>query len=103
MTVLRIVSGSANPGLASAIANYLGVESDGCSLQRFPDGELRPTTENVCGSDVYVIKPTSPPVNEHIVELLLLPHWKLLILRTRGAAQDIIVAATHGLLVHAGR
>ena len=72
MTVLRIVSGSANPGLASAIANYLGVESDGCTIQRFPDGELRPTVENVCGSDVYVIQPTSPPANEHIVELLLL-------------------------------
>jgi len=72
MTVLRIVSGSANPGLVGAIANYLGVGSDGCSLQRFPDGELRPTVENVSGSDVYVIQPTSPPVNEHIVELLLL-------------------------------
>jgi ribose-phosphate pyrophosphokinase len=72
MPVLQIVSGSANPGLASAIANHLGVESDGCSLERFPDGELRPTVENACGSDVYVIQPTSPPVNEHIVELLLL-------------------------------
>ena len=72
MTVLRIVSGSANPGLVSAVANYLGVESSGCSLQRFPDGELRPTVENVCGCDAYVIAPTSPPVNEHIVELLLL-------------------------------
>ncbi|HWT47064.1 MAG TPA: ribose-phosphate diphosphokinase, partial [Mycobacterium sp.] len=72
MTVLRIVSGSANPGLGSAIANYLGVASDGCPLQRFPDGELRPTVENVCGADVYAIQPTSPPVNEHIVELLLL-------------------------------
>ncbi len=72
MTVLRIVSGSANPGLASAIANYLGVESDGCTIQRFPDGELRPIVENVCGSDVYVVQPTSPPVNENIVELLLL-------------------------------
>ncbi|HTX94572.1 MAG TPA: ribose-phosphate pyrophosphokinase [Mycobacterium sp.] len=72
MTVLRIVSGSANPGLANAIGNYLGVESNGCSVQRFPDGELRPAVENVCGSDVYVIQPTSPPVNEHIVELLLL-------------------------------
>jgi ribose-phosphate pyrophosphokinase len=71
MSVL-LVSGSANPGLASAIANYLGVESDGCTLQRFPDGELRPAIENACGSDVYVIAPTSPPVNEHIVELLLL-------------------------------
>ena len=72
MTVLRIVSGSANPGLASAVANYLGVDSDGCSLQRFSDGELRPTVENICGSDAYIIQSTSPPVNEHIVELLLL-------------------------------
>jgi ribose-phosphate pyrophosphokinase len=70
--VLRIVSGSANPGLGAAVANHLGVESDGCSLARFPDGELRPTIENICGADVYVIQPTAPPVNEHIIELLLL-------------------------------
>jgi ribose-phosphate pyrophosphokinase len=70
--VLRIVSGSANPGLASAVANHLGVESDGCNLARYPDGELRPTIENVCGADVYIVQPTAPPVNEHIVELLLL-------------------------------
>ena len=70
--ILRVVSGSANPGLAAAVANHLGVESDGCDLARFPDGELRPTIENVCGADVYVIQPTAPPVNEHIVELLLL-------------------------------
>ncbi|ORA98507.1 ribose-phosphate pyrophosphokinase [Mycobacterium mantenii] len=69
---MRIVSGSANPNLASAVANYLGVESEGCPLQRFPDGELRPVVENICGSDVYVIQPTSPPVNDHLVELLLL-------------------------------
>jgi ribose-phosphate pyrophosphokinase len=70
--VLRVVSGSANPGLATAVASHLGVESDGCSLARFPDGELRPTIENICGADVYVVQPTAPPVNEHIVELLLL-------------------------------
>ena len=70
--VLRIVCGSANPGLGSAIANHLGVESDGCNLVRYPDGELRPTVDNICGADVYVIQPTAPPVNEHIVELLLL-------------------------------
>ena len=70
--VLRVVSGSANSGLAAAVANHLGVESDGCNLARFPDGELRPTIENVCGADVYIIQSTAPPVNEHIVELLLL-------------------------------
>jgi ribose-phosphate pyrophosphokinase len=69
MTVLRIVSGSGNPDLASAVANDLGVESDGCTIARFPDGEIRPTVENVCSADVYVIQPTGPPVNEHLVEL----------------------------------
>jgi ribose-phosphate pyrophosphokinase len=71
-TVLRIVSGSANPGLAGAVANHLGVESDGCTLERYPDGELRPMVENVCGADIYVVQPTAPPVNDHLVELLLL-------------------------------
>lgn len=70
--VLRIIGGSANPGLASAVANQLGVESDGCDLARYPDGELHPRVENTCGKDVYVIQPTAPPVNEHVVELLLL-------------------------------
>jgi ribose-phosphate pyrophosphokinase len=72
MTVLRIVSGSANSGLAAAVADHLGIESDGCCLERYPDGELRPTVDKVCGADVYVIQPTAPPVNEHILELLLL-------------------------------
>ena len=71
-TILRVVSGSANPGLAAAVADHLGLESDGCDLVRFPDGELRPTVENICGADVYVIQPTAPPVNEHIIELMLL-------------------------------
>ncbi len=72
MTYLRIISGSANRALASAVANYLGLESDGCTLERYPDGELRPVVENICGADVYVIQPTAPPVNDHLVELLLL-------------------------------
>ncbi|RDI60454.1 ribose-phosphate diphosphokinase [Nocardia pseudobrasiliensis] len=72
MTTLRIVSGSANPGLTAAVTNYLGAGPTVSTLQRFPDGELRPTVENVCGSDVYVVQPTAPPVNDHLVELLLL-------------------------------
>ncbi|HUH67516.1 MAG TPA: ribose-phosphate pyrophosphokinase [Mycobacterium sp.] len=72
MTDLRIVSGSANPGLASAVANHLGVEADGAVVERYPDGELRPIVENACGADVYIVQPTAPPVNDHIIELLLL-------------------------------
>ena len=70
--VLSVVSGSANRGLAAAVADHLGIEPAGCDPVRFPDGELRPCVDNVCGADVYVIQPTSPPVNDHVVELLLL-------------------------------
>ncbi|MEU7141660.1 ribose-phosphate pyrophosphokinase [Nocardia sp. NPDC046473] len=72
MTALRIVSGSANPGLAAAIADRLDVGSPDCVLERFPDGEICPVVDHVGGSDVYLIQPTAPPVNDHLVELLLL-------------------------------
>ncbi|MTE16866.1 ribose-phosphate diphosphokinase [Nocardia aurantiaca] len=72
MTVLRIIAGSANPELAATIANYLGAGPPETVLDRFPDGELLPTVENVGGSDVYVVQPTPPPVNDHLAELLLL-------------------------------
>ena len=42
-----------------------------CEVERFPDGELRPVVVSVRGEDVYVVQPTGPPVNEHLVELLL--------------------------------
>jgi len=68
----RIVAGTANPILAGAVAAGLGGESALTELEHFPDGELRPVVGAVRGDDVYVIQPTSPPVNEHLVELLLL-------------------------------
>ena len=43
-----------------------------CDVKRFPDGELRPIIGHVRGDDVYVVQPTGPAVNEHLVELLLL-------------------------------
>lgn len=69
---LRIVSGTANRPLAEAVAEGLRLEPTGCAVERSPDGELRPTVECVRGADVYVVQPTAPPVNEHVVELLLL-------------------------------
>ncbi|MEV2225926.1 ribose-phosphate pyrophosphokinase [Nocardia vinacea] len=72
MTALRIVSGSANPELAAAVADRLDVGSPDCLLKRFPDGEICPVVDHVCGSDVYVVQPTAPPVNDHLVELLLI-------------------------------
>ncbi|MFD7845853.1 ribose-phosphate diphosphokinase [Nocardia sp. NPDC059764] len=72
MTTLRIIAGSANPELADTIANYVGAGPADTLVERFPDGELLPIVENVSGSDVYVIQPTPPPVNDHLCELLLL-------------------------------
>ena len=69
---LRIVPGSANPGLAGAIAKTLGTEPVPCELARFPDGELRPVIEHLRGGDVYELQPTGPPVSDHLLELFLL-------------------------------
>jgi ribose-phosphate pyrophosphokinase len=69
---LRVVSGTANHVLAEAVATTLGTQLPPGRVERFPDGELRPVVECVRGTDVYVVAPTGPPVNENVVELLLL-------------------------------
>lgn len=68
----RIVPGTAHRPLAGAVAAALGTETVPCKVKRFPDGELRPVVGDVRGEDVYVVQPTGPAVNEHLVELLLL-------------------------------
>ncbi len=72
MTSMRVLSGSANPLLASAVAELLDTGPADCVIDRFPDGEVRPIVDHVCGNDVYVVQPTAPPVGDHLVELLLL-------------------------------
>jgi ribose-phosphate pyrophosphokinase len=70
---LEILSGSANYELAEAVATTLGVELTPRTIERFPDGELNiEIQQSVRGCDVYLIQPTSPPVDEHLFELLLL-------------------------------
>ncbi|GAA0402397.1 ribose-phosphate pyrophosphokinase [Microbispora corallina] len=69
---LRIVAGTANRGLAEAVAAELYMEPAASEVERFPDGELRPVVANVRGADVYLVQPTGPPVNDHVIELLLL-------------------------------
>ncbi|MFI7644042.1 ribose-phosphate diphosphokinase [Nonomuraea sp. NPDC049400] len=66
------MAGSANPALADSVAGELGKESASAVVERFPDGELRPVVDGLQGADVYVVQPTGPPVNEHVMELLLL-------------------------------
>jgi ribose-phosphate pyrophosphokinase len=68
----RIVAGTANPALARAVAAELGVQCVPTELERFPDGELRPSVGRVRGADVYIVQPTGPPVSDNLIELLLL-------------------------------
>lgn len=68
----RIVAGSANQRLAGEIVEALGYGSSSCVVERFPDGELRPVVDGVRGADAFVVAPTGPEVNDHVVELLLL-------------------------------
>jgi ribose-phosphate pyrophosphokinase len=73
MSSLKIFSGSANLPLAQEICDYLGIPLGKVKLQRFSDGEVNfQVRENVRGMDAFVIQPTSPPVNEHLMELLIM-------------------------------
>jgi ribose-phosphate pyrophosphokinase len=66
-----LFAGPANPALASAIADELGVRTNVCTFGRYPDGEISVRLdEPVRGRDVFVVQPTGPPVNDHLMELL---------------------------------
>lgn len=68
---LTVVAGSANVPLAASIARNLGTSLCPRVAERFADGELHVELEHtVRGHDVYVIQPTSLPVDEHVMELL---------------------------------
>ena len=70
---LRIFTGSAHPALGEAIARYLGVPIGRAHLARFSDGEVWfQIHDNVRGADVFVVQPTCAPVNENLMELLLM-------------------------------
>src|SRR5205085_11367530 len=70
---LRVFSGRANVPLAEKIAQCLGDSLGKITLQNFPDGEfLARIDEDVRGRDVFVVQPTCPPVNENIMELLVI-------------------------------
>ncbi len=70
---LKLIGGSANPELAARISSELGVPLTDPRLRRFPDGEINVKIEDsMRGHDVFVIQPTSPPVNEHLMELFII-------------------------------
>ncbi len=69
----KIFSGTANLALADEICSFLGMPRAQCNITRFSDGEVYvQLLENVRGGDVFVVQPTCHPVNEHIMELLMM-------------------------------
>ncbi len=70
---ILVLSGNSNIPLAEAIVEHMGSHLGKIALGRFADGEVSlRILESVRGKDVYIIQPTSPPVNEHLMELLLM-------------------------------
>jgi ribose-phosphate pyrophosphokinase len=70
---LKIFSGRAHPALAKEICDYLGIQPGQITLFNFSDGEnYCQIDENVRGADVFVVQPTCSPVNDHVMELLIL-------------------------------
>ncbi|PSN12100.1 phosphoribosylpyrophosphate synthetase [filamentous cyanobacterium CCT1] len=70
---LKLFSGSANVDLAREVARYLGLDLGPMVRKRFADGELYiQIQESIRGCDVYLIQPTCQPVNDHLMELLIM-------------------------------
>ena len=70
---LKLFSGSANVELSREVARYLGIDLGPMVRKRFADGELYiQIQESIRGCDVYLIQPTCNPVNDHLMELLIM-------------------------------
>ena len=70
---LKIFAGRANVKLAEKIADYLGIKLGDMEITSFSDGETYvKINENIRGRDVFLIQPTNPPVNENLMELLIM-------------------------------
>jgi ribose-phosphate pyrophosphokinase len=73
MYELKLFSGNANRPLAEEIAQQLHVPLGDADVSRFSDGEVYvQVNENVRGQDVFIVQPTSPPVNDNLMELLVM-------------------------------
>lgn len=72
-STMAVFTGNANPQLANDIARHLMVPIGRADVRRFSDGETTvELLENVRGRDVFIVQPTSPPANDHLMELLVM-------------------------------
>jgi len=89
----KLFSGSANRPLAEAVARYIGVSVGEAKLQRFADGEVYfQLLENVRGVDVFIVQPTCYPVDQNLVELLVI----IDALKRASAARITVVVPYYG-------
>ncbi len=71
--IIKVFTGNANPAIAREICNYLDLPLSEAEVKNFSDGEISVEIgENVRGADVFVIQPTCTPVNDHLMELLIM-------------------------------
>ena len=89
----KLFCGSANRALAEEIGRYIGVPVGESRLQRFADGEVYfQLLENVRGADVFLVQPTCFPVDQHLVELLVM----IDALKRASAARITVVVPYYG-------
>ena len=70
---IKIFSGNSHPALAEDIAASLGINLGSADIKRFADGEVSVSiNETVRGSDVFVVQSTCNPVNDNLMELLVM-------------------------------
>jgi len=69
---LKIFSGRAHPKLVNDIREFLNLDLNECKFSTFPDGEIHCKIEDVRGCDVFLVQPTCPPVNDNLMELLIM-------------------------------
>ena len=73
MDDMKLFSGRAHPELARRVCDYLGLPLGRAVMGNFPDGEIScKIDEDVRGRDVFIVQPTCPPVNENLMELLIM-------------------------------
>jgi ribose-phosphate pyrophosphokinase len=73
MSKLSVLGGNANPSLTAEICQKLGIKQTEVFIGRFSEGEIRVhIRENIRGQDVFIVQPTCPPVNDNLMELLIL-------------------------------
>src|SRR5689334_1218743 len=70
---LKVFSGNSNAALTKEICEYLNVPAGRAEVGRFPEGEVKTKLlENVRGADIFIVQSTCPPVNDNLVELLVM-------------------------------